>query len=96
MNIVLRMWIIQEWCDLGTLNNYASTQPYERPKGRSRIKDILIDVCKAGGCPFLSGCVASVLLEDIRDLFEGIYHAGISYSRKWGVVPLEMVISIGM
>lgn len=44
---VQEMWIIQEWCDLGTLNNYASTQPYERPKGRSRIKDILIDVCKA-------------------------------------------------
>lgn len=44
---VQEMWIIQEWCDLGTLNNYASTKPYERPKARARIKDILIEICKA-------------------------------------------------
>eukprot|EP00435_Cladocopium_sp_Y103_P010025 s3296_g2.t1 len=44
---VQEMWIIQEWCDLGTLNNYASSQPYQRPRGRARIKDILIEIVKA-------------------------------------------------
>eukprot|EP00438_Fugacium_kawagutii_P015707 Skav235330 [mRNA] locus=scaffold520:623109:624818:+ [translate_table: standard] len=41
------MWIIQEWCDLGTLNDYAASRPYGKPKGGAKIRQVLTEICKA-------------------------------------------------
>eukprot|EP00438_Fugacium_kawagutii_P031015 Skav224088 [mRNA] locus=scaffold942:503719:505362:+ [translate_table: standard] len=41
------MWIIQEWCDLGTLNDYAASRPYSKPKGGAKIRQVLTEICKA-------------------------------------------------
>ena len=41
------IWIIQEWCDGGTLSRFAASNPYTKPEGEELIGRILRDVGSA-------------------------------------------------
>ncbi len=41
------IWIIQEWCNGGTLSRFAASKPYTKPEGEELIGSILRDVGSA-------------------------------------------------